>query len=92
METRTRDLTGQAKNAAREAKETLQEKAQQASEKAKAFGSAAMESARTAYGAAQEKVATGARATDTAIRDNPYAAIGAAFGIGILIGFLARRR
>ena len=92
MEARTRDLSGQAKTLARETKETIQEKAGEFSEKARSMGAAAAESARNAYQAGREKVITGAKATDEAIRENPYTSIGIAFGVGLLIGVLARRR
>jgi ElaB/YqjD/DUF883 family membrane-anchored ribosome-binding protein len=78
METRARDL-------AREAKDNVKEAAQQWSEKAKSAGTAA-------YQAAQTKVRSGAQATDVAIRNYPYAALGIAIGTGLLIGFLAKRR
>ncbi|MDB6026104.1 MAG: hypothetical protein JWM68_2327 [Verrucomicrobiales bacterium] len=92
METRTKDLTGQAKTLAQDAKESLQEKAQEVSAKARTMGTAAMESARGAYQASKEKVISGAEATDEAIRENPYTAIGIAFGVGLLIGIVARRK
>ena len=34
----------------------------------------------------------GAKATDRAIREHPYPSIAIAFGVGLLVGFLARRR
>ncbi len=34
----------------------------------------------------------GARRTDKVIRDNPYAAMGAVFGLGLLLGYLASHR
>lgn len=77
METRARDL-------AREAKDNIKETAQQWSEKAKAAGSAAYETAST-------KVKAGAAATDEAIRNYPYAALGAAFGVGLVLGLLMKR-
>ncbi len=85
METRTRNL-------ARGAQETIKEKAQEWGDKAKAARSAAMEKAQAAYGMAQEKTKAGVRATDTAIRENPYMALGIAFGCGIAIGWLVRRK
>ena len=33
-----------------------------------------------------------AKATDQAIRENPYKSIGIAFGVGALIGYLLSRR
>jgi ElaB/YqjD/DUF883 family membrane-anchored ribosome-binding protein len=92
METRTKDLAGQAKGFAREAQETIKESAGEFAEKAKSLGSSAKQNAMAAYQAAQSKTVAGAQATDKAIRDNPYAALGIAFGCGLLIGFLAKRK
>jgi ElaB/YqjD/DUF883 family membrane-anchored ribosome-binding protein len=35
---------------------------------------------------------TGAKKTDAMIRDHPYESIGVAFGIGVLVGVLVRRK
>lgn len=40
----------------------------------------------------KEKAIEGAKATDKVIRANPYQAIGIAFGVGALLGFLLSRR
>ncbi|MEI9866578.1 MAG: hypothetical protein WDN00_18895 [Limisphaerales bacterium] len=34
----------------------------------------------------------GAKATDQVIRENPYKSLGVAVGIGVIIGYLLRRR
>ena len=39
----------------------------------------------------QEQSAAAAKAADRAVRDNPYQAIGLAFGVGLLVGLLAGR-
>ena len=54
--------------------------------------SAAMDAARETFGRLQEKAVDGAKATDKLIRENPYQAIGIAFGVGALVGFLLSRR
>jgi len=41
---------------------------------------------------AQDKAVERAKAADKVIRDRPYQTIGLAFGIGLLIGVLARRK
>lgn len=92
MEARTKDLTGQAKSLASDTKEALREKAGEVSEKARNMSAAAMASARNAYQTGKEKAIAGAEATDVAIRENPYTSIGIAFGVGLLIGILARRK
>jgi ElaB/YqjD/DUF883 family membrane-anchored ribosome-binding protein len=44
------------------------------------------------YARARKRVVAGATCTDTAIRDNPYQSLAIAFGVGLLVGVLARRR
>lgn len=51
-----------------------------------------LDQVRDAYEAVQEKAVEYTKATDKAIRRNPYPAIGIAAGIGILVGFLITRR
>jgi ElaB/YqjD/DUF883 family membrane-anchored ribosome-binding protein len=41
---------------------------------------------------ARDKAVEGAKAADQAVRENPYQAIGIAFGVGALLGFLLTRR
>jgi ElaB/YqjD/DUF883 family membrane-anchored ribosome-binding protein len=41
---------------------------------------------------AEQKAVERAKAADRLVRDHPYQTIGLAFGIGLLIGFLASRR
>lgn len=41
---------------------------------------------------AEQKAIERAKAADRVIRDHPYQTIGLAFGVGLLIGFLARRK
>ena len=41
---------------------------------------------------AEEKALERAKAADKVIREHPYQTIGLAFGLGLLIGVLARRR
>jgi ElaB/YqjD/DUF883 family membrane-anchored ribosome-binding protein len=53
---------------------------------------AAVEKGRQAWHTVQEKAIAGAKATDQVIRDNPYKALGVALGVGVIIGYLLRRR
>ena len=53
---------------------------------------AALESAKEIEGRVRDKAAEGAKPADEAVRDNPYQAIGIAFGVGALVGYLAMRR
>ena len=41
---------------------------------------------------AEEKAVERAKAADKVIRDHPYQTVGIAFGLGLLIGILARRK
>ena len=53
---------------------------------------AATEKAKVLYQKLQDKTVAAAKATDEAVREHPYQAIGIAFGLGLLIGVLAMRR
>ena len=53
---------------------------------------AALESAKEIAGRVRDKAVEGAKAADEAVHDHPYRAIGIAFGVGALIGYLAMRR
>lgn len=52
----------------------------------------AIEKGKEAWENMQEKAVAGAKATDQVIRDHPYQALGVAFGIGALVGFILSRR
>ena len=80
----TREAQGMAQQAA--------EAAQKMGERAKAAGGAAWEKAKTGYNTVQDKTVAGVKATDRVIRDNPYQSIGIAFGVGVLLGFLLRKK
>ncbi len=53
---------------------------------------AALERGKEICGRAKEKAVEGAKAADEAVREHPYQAIGIAFGVGALIGYLVARR
>ena len=53
---------------------------------------AALDSAKEIAGRVCDKAVEGAKAADMAVRENPYQAIGIAFGVGALIGYLVARR
>lgn len=92
MESRTKDLTKDLKSIGREAKEIIKDTAEDWSDRTLAAGNAALESAKATYEAAQNKAIAGAKMTDKAIRENPYKALGIAFGVGLLLGFLCKRK
>jgi ElaB/YqjD/DUF883 family membrane-anchored ribosome-binding protein len=41
---------------------------------------------------AEQKAVESAKAADRVVRDHPYQTIGVAFGLGVLLGVLLRRR
>jgi ElaB/YqjD/DUF883 family membrane-anchored ribosome-binding protein len=53
---------------------------------------AAIEKGKAVWNTVSEKTVAGAKATDHVIREHPYQAIGVAFGVGALVGFLLSRR
>jgi ElaB/YqjD/DUF883 family membrane-anchored ribosome-binding protein len=53
---------------------------------------AALESGKDLYGQVRDKAVEGAKATDQVVRENPYQAIGLAFGVGLIFGALAARQ
>jgi ElaB/YqjD/DUF883 family membrane-anchored ribosome-binding protein len=53
---------------------------------------AALDSTKEIAGRVRDKAVEGARAADETVRENPYQAIGIAFGVGALVGYLVSRR
>ena len=53
---------------------------------------AALESGKEIYGRVRDKTVECAHATDEAVHLHPYQAIGIAFGVGALIGYLVAHR
>ena len=53
---------------------------------------AALERGKELYGKAREKAVAGAKAADSAVRENPYQAIAIGVGVGALVGYLLARR
>jgi ElaB/YqjD/DUF883 family membrane-anchored ribosome-binding protein len=53
---------------------------------------AALESGKKIFGRVRDKAVEGAKATDEAVHEHPYQAIGIAFGVGALIGYFVARR
>jgi ElaB/YqjD/DUF883 family membrane-anchored ribosome-binding protein len=53
---------------------------------------AALERGKEIYGSVREKAVESARAADEAVNEHPYHALGIAFGVGAVIGFLLARR
>ena len=79
----------------RDAEELMKATAGQAGEKVAEMRSrlaAALESAKTTCYRLEEKTVAAAKATDRTIREHPYESIGIAFGVGLLVGVLVRRK
>ena len=53
---------------------------------------AALDSAKEIAGRVRDKAVQGAKAADEAVHEHPYQAIGIAFGVGALLGYLVSRR
>ena len=53
---------------------------------------AALESGKEIYGRVRDKTVEKARAADEAMHEHPYQAIGIAFGVGAILGYLVARR
>jgi len=53
---------------------------------------AALERGKEIYGRVREKAVDCARVTDEAVHEHPYQAIGIAFGVGAIIGYLVSSR
>jgi ElaB/YqjD/DUF883 family membrane-anchored ribosome-binding protein len=53
---------------------------------------AALDSGKKIMGRVKEKAVEGARATDEAVHEHPYEAIGIALGVGALLGYLVAHR
>jgi ElaB/YqjD/DUF883 family membrane-anchored ribosome-binding protein len=53
---------------------------------------AALERAKEIAGVVRDKAVAGAKATDEAVHEHPYQAMGVALGVGLIIGYLLGRR
>ena len=53
---------------------------------------AALAKCKEAWDNVQDRAIAGAKATDETIREHPYQALGIAFGVGALLGYLLARR
>jgi ElaB/YqjD/DUF883 family membrane-anchored ribosome-binding protein len=52
----------------------------------------ALESGRKILGRVKDKAADGVKATDEAVHEHPYSAMGIALGVGAIIGYLVAHR
>ena len=91
MERLLRDL----QNVVRDGEDLLRAGVQDLSEKGVAARerlAAALEVAKETRRRLEEKALASAKATDKLVREYPYQSLGAAFGIGLMIGVLVNRR
>ena len=91
----TQKLLADLKQVVLDGEEVLRAGAGEISEKsaaARAKLAAALASAKETARKVQEKAIEGAKATDKIIREHPYQAIGIAFGVGVLLGFLIKKK
>ena len=52
----------------------------------------ALENVKEMAGNLRDKTVAGAKATDKAVRENPYTTLAIGVGVGVLVGFLAGRQ
>src|SRR2546429_461059 len=74
-----------------EATDELKRATAELKEKARMAGVAAWDLGKATYQGVQDKAVACTKATDQAIRSRPYAALGIAFGAGVLLGALVLR-
>lgn len=88
-------LADDVKSVAREAEDLLEATASQATEQTRAIRdrlAAALDSAKETSKEIQAQAKRGIKATDEFVHENPYQSMGIAFGVGLLIGFLIKRK
>ena len=78
-------------SAVREGQALLEGDAGETTSELRAKLQAAVDKAKALYDRLEEKSVAAAKATDRAVREHPYEAMGLAFGVGLLIGVLAAR-
>jgi len=95
IEESTERLLRDLQNVVRDGEELLQAGVQDLSEKGVAARerlAAALEVAKETRRRLEDRAIAGAKATDKLVREYPYQSLGAAFGVGLLIGVLVNRR
>ncbi len=95
LEASTEKLLRDLKAVLHDSEELLQMGSRELSERGRAARerlAAAVEIARQTQRKLQTQAASGARWGHRVVREHPYESIGLAFGLGVLLGFLGRRR
>lgn len=93
-DTDTQKLLRELKNVVKEAEGVLANSVNDSGllgEDVRAKLSASLEAAKSTYRDLQDRVVAGAKKTDKYVHENPYPAIGVAFGLGALLGYLVTR-
>ena len=93
--TNTERLSGDLKNVVHDAQEILKEKTAGAAERTCAVRArlvSAIEEAKEYCETLEAKAVAGAKATDKVIRQHPYQTAAVTLGIGILVGYLLKRK
>ncbi|MGI8966842.1 MAG: DUF883 family protein [Limisphaerales bacterium] len=88
-------LSAELSGAAEDAQALIHATGEELAEKTKQIRdrlTSAIEIAKVTYEKIEEQAVAGAKATDEAIRNYPYPAVGIAVGAGLLIGFLIKRK
>ncbi len=88
-------LAADVKSVVREAEELLEATAAEATEQTRAIRdrlASALQAAKATSLEIQEQARRGVKATDEFVRENPYQSMGIAFGVGMLLGFLLKRK
>ena len=86
------DTTADIAQLAEDAKTLLAATAQVAEQKVVDARKRVMSALEQGWEAVSERTMASCRATDETIREHPYQAVGAALGLGALVGFLLARR
>jgi ElaB/YqjD/DUF883 family membrane-anchored ribosome-binding protein len=95
IEASTERLLRDLQSVVRDGEELLRAGVQDLSEKGVAARerlAAALEVAKETRRRLEEKAVASAKATDKLVREYPYQSLGAAFGLGLIIGVLVNRR
>jgi ElaB/YqjD/DUF883 family membrane-anchored ribosome-binding protein len=95
IEASTERLLRDLQNVVRDGEELLRAGVKDLSEKGVAAReklAAALEVAKETRHRLEERAVASAKATDKLVREYPYQSLGAAFGIGLMIGVLVNRR
>ncbi len=95
MNANTNRLAGDLKAVVRDAEAILKDTAEEVGEKAHEAReklTQAIEQAKACCQNMEKKTVAGARAVDQTVHEHPYQAMGVAFGVGILAGYLITRK